>query len=245
MTPSFGPRLGSGPRPPAGFSLLEFIVALLILTVMMGAVFAQIDLLQKRARAEQSKLDSFQQARNFVDLLARDVHNAGYPNTRVLDPSVFTQSPVVNDPRLAVGLVKVDSGELRLETLDDQGNVLSVVYQLVSTGTACPCLRRSQAFKIPGNPLTQQSLALENGVEHVQNTTLFAAYDGNGNAVALPVDMNSNPAAIAGIKTLDVVLTVRGDLRDAQSGQYPVTTLRSTIRLLQCSSVATGQANSC
>ena len=123
--------------------------------------------------------------------------------------------------------------------------MLSVVYELVASGTACPCLRRSQAFKIPGNPLTQQSLALENGVEHVQNTTLFAAYDGNGNAVALPVDMNSNPAAIAGIKTLDVVLTVRGDLRDAQSGQYPVTTLRSTIRLLQCSSVATGQANSC
>ena len=71
-----------------GFSLLELMIVLLVLSVMMGAVFSQIRLVQIRSTAEQTKLDMFQESREFMDQLQRDLHEAGYPNIRNFGPSV-------------------------------------------------------------------------------------------------------------------------------------------------------------
>jgi prepilin-type N-terminal cleavage/methylation domain-containing protein len=225
-------------RADVGFTLIELMVVVLILTIMMGVVFRQVDLVQKRARTEQSKLDAFQQGRDFVDLMVRDIHGAGYPNARVQDASQITNG--LSDPKNAIGLVKVDTGELRLETYDDQGKVIAVVYQLNSG-----VLQRSQYFKNNASPLTGQTVSLQNGVENVQNTTIFTAYKTDGTVVTLPVDISSSPTAIASIKSIEIVLQVQGNVTDIQSGVRPVTTLRSVVRVTNCSEATTGQSNSC
>src|SRR5205807_9427129 len=65
-----------------GFSLIEMMVVLAIVTIIMGSVFKSIDLAQRTSRSQQVKLDLTQQAREFVDQLTRDLRNAGYPYQR-------------------------------------------------------------------------------------------------------------------------------------------------------------------
>ena len=63
----------------AGFSLLELTISILILIIVMGVVFSQINNVQKNTKTESLKLDLTQESREFVDQFARDLHMSGYP----------------------------------------------------------------------------------------------------------------------------------------------------------------------
>lgn len=62
-----------------GFSLLEMMVVVAVLSIVMGAVFGLLNTAQQRYRAESDVLDAFQGSRAVVDQLTREVHSAGYP----------------------------------------------------------------------------------------------------------------------------------------------------------------------
>ena len=244
-----------------GFSMVELLIVLMILSLLTAAIFRQIDLVQQRAATEQSKLDMFQESREFMDQIARDLRQAGYPSSRHFAPGVLTpdasrpSSPYAADSRAAVGLVKVDAGDLWFEgDVDGTGNVSVVHYHLdPSTANNCPCLRRSEQQKIIGDPLTGQTTPVyQVEVQNVQNGTsaadaIFWAYPhGSGGAAAsLPIDFNSQAATIASIDTIKIVLTVRSKNPDPKTGQRPVTTLVSTVRLNNCSAATTAQYMSC
>jgi prepilin-type N-terminal cleavage/methylation domain-containing protein len=234
-----------------GFSLIELMVVLLLLSVLMGAVFRQVSQMQARVHTEESRSDLFQESREFVGQLSRDLSQAGYPNARNWAAGVLT-SPTTNDSRNAVGLVKVAVDELRFEgDIDGNGTVDSVVYSLTSTGTGCPCLQRSEQTKLAANPLTGQGTPTFTGtsVQGVQNGTssdpIFRAYTTDGTAVTLPVDINSNASTMAQISAVEVSLTVKSPNRDVQTGVQPQSTVRNTIWLGNCSGAATGQKKSC
>ena len=113
------------------------MVACAITLVIMGALFAQIIHGQKYAASQDAKLDLFQESRQFMDQMSRDLRSAGYPNTRNFqsDPS----SPAQESPQEAVGLVKLDVGELWFESsIDGSGNVSVIHYKLVATGAGMP-----------------------------------------------------------------------------------------------------------
>src|SRR5256886_9859704 len=69
-------------RAHEGFSLIEMMVVMAIISIIMGSVFKSIDLTQRTARSQQVRLDLTQQAREFVDQLTRDLRSAGYPYQR-------------------------------------------------------------------------------------------------------------------------------------------------------------------
>ncbi len=222
----------------SGFSLLELMVVLLILTIMMGAVFSQIRNVQARSAAEQTKLDMFQESREFMDQLERDLHEAGYPNSRNLGSGMIVNG--INEPGNAVGLVKVDVNELWFEgDVDGDGLVDSVQYQYDGTSVGCPCLKRSQVNKVAGSPLSQGS-SFQTEVQNVQNpTSIFSAYKADGTAVTLPVDITSNPTAIASIKTIRIQLNVQSKQFDLATRQFPQVTLSNTVSLNNCSAAPT------
>ena len=62
-----------------GFSLIELMVVLLIFMIVSAVIFGLINVAQIRYRSEQQFLDSFKSARDAVDLMVRDIRNAGYP----------------------------------------------------------------------------------------------------------------------------------------------------------------------
>ncbi len=237
-------------RRQAGFSLLELMIVLLVMSIMMGAIFQQIGLVQQRASAEATKLDIFQESREFMDQMGRDLKQAGYPNGRNYVSTAFTVAghPELSGPNHqnnAVGLVKVGVGELQFEAdVDGTGQVSTIHYYLDTTGTNCPCLKRSQMPKIPGDPVTGQSLPLYwTEVQNVQNGTtanpIFTAYDPNGAPLALPADIDNQGDIVGKIKSIQVLLTVQSPVADLKTGVKPIINLTQTIKLNNCSAAQT------
>jgi len=66
-------------RQQRGFSLLEVMLVMAIFLIVSGAVFLLLNTAQFRYRAEQAFLESFQGARQGMDQILLDVHNAGFP----------------------------------------------------------------------------------------------------------------------------------------------------------------------
>src|SRR5579859_5300691 len=79
----------------AGFSLLELVIAVAIMTIVLTAIFKGVNVVVQRSQAEQTKIDLVQEGRDFVDEFERDLHQAGYPNCRMVATAL---SPGVNCP---------------------------------------------------------------------------------------------------------------------------------------------------
>jgi prepilin-type N-terminal cleavage/methylation domain-containing protein len=138
----------------AGFSLLEMLFAVAILTIVMAVVFNQINLVQKRSRVEDTKLDLTQESREFMDQVVRDMHSVGFP-TQIMYPSA-----AITDGNVAAGLVKIAYDELWFEgDVDGDGQVDVIDYKLQpGTGGKCPCtISRSQYPKAAGTALLSQT----------------------------------------------------------------------------------------
>src|SRR5437870_6642791 len=99
----------------SGFSLMEVLIVLVVLLTLTASIFQMINLSTERSATEQTKLDMFQEAREFMDQMSRDLRQAGYPSPRNMSQSVLTQVPFKNDLHAAAGLVKIDGGELMFE----------------------------------------------------------------------------------------------------------------------------------
>ena len=97
-------------RRTAGFSLLEMMISLAVLLIVTGAVFEQIIQMERKSAAEEAKIDTAEQAREFVDQMVRDLHMAGYPNAAMYSAPLDNTSPLV-----AAGLVSVSPTQIILE----------------------------------------------------------------------------------------------------------------------------------
>src|SRR3984893_5661717 len=238
-----------------GFSLLEMMVVVVILGIVTAGLFAQIDSAQQRAFSEQIKLDNFQEARDFVDQFFRDVNQIGYPNSRIVDTtsaswSPALASPLINDNRLAIGLVKIDANEIRFEgDMNGDGVVQSVIYMINGSGTCALCLHRSQVDKISADPLTGQTQNWGTEANDVISNPIFSYFQADGTQVtALPVDISTAAGAqiIASIKTIQISLLIRNNtVLDPKSRQPIETTFQGEVSLNNCSMAANGAPMSC
>ncbi|HEX4606554.1 MAG TPA: prepilin-type N-terminal cleavage/methylation domain-containing protein, partial [Candidatus Angelobacter sp.] len=148
-----------------GYTLLELLVSLLILATVSGAVFEQINHMQKRSSSEAMKLDLSQQAREFMDQTVRDLHMAGYPGA-----SMYSD-PTVHPSMVASGLVAVSPTQIVLEgDVNNDGTVYSVNISYVANDPndpTCPCIRRSAIAKIDADPFSQPTTLNYTETSHV------------------------------------------------------------------------------
>jgi prepilin-type N-terminal cleavage/methylation domain-containing protein len=239
-----------------GFSLIEMLVVVLILGIVSAGLFEQIDTAQQRAFSEQVKLDNLQEARDFVDQFFRDINQIGYPNSRMIDTTVVWSpplaSPLINDNRLAIGLVKIDVNEIRFEgDMNGDGVVQSVVYMVNGSTTCALCLQRSQVDKVSADPLNGQTPIWGTSVNDVINSPVFSYYKADGTPIptsSLPVDISSAGGAqtIASIKTIQISLIVRNNnVVDPKTRQPIETTFQGQVSLNNCSMAASGAPMSC
>ena len=175
-------------RWQGGFTLLELMLVCAILAIVLGSVFQGIRTVTQRSQAEQVKVDLTQSAREFVDEFERDLHQAGYPNCRLVatagipnncpaDNSSLAQAQVASNPALAVGLVYIDNTKILFEgDMEGDGTVESVEYKLVDANGAnppasCPCtLQRSQAPKVAAFPWGQPPPLFYQELQNVVNS---------------------------------------------------------------------------
>jgi prepilin-type N-terminal cleavage/methylation domain-containing protein len=174
-------------RSQAGFSLIELLIVVAILTVIMGAVFTQLVDVQKRFRSEEAKLDLSQEGREVMDTLVRDLRQVGYPNAAMYAGGIVNNTSINN----AAGFVQFSPTELWFEgDVDGDGQVEQVHYQWQpGDNGSCPCrLQRSQVPRLALPPFSAGHgkrfiTALDNilnsgGQVPVGGTTSFRSGDG-------------------------------------------------------------------
>ncbi len=232
-----------------GFSLLELLVVTLLMSILLGAVLSEIAVMQQRSRAEQTKVDIFQESRDFVDQFVRDAHETGYPSLRMFDTASWPTaplSPIYTEPKLAAGITFIGPSEIKFEgDVEGDGKVDLVDYNLLATGNNCPCLQRGAVDKASG------SAVFSNEVQNVQSagTTadpIFIGYTATGTAVtSADTTTLTGRQALATIKTVLIRLKTKAGTVDPQTGQAAETTLSGQATIVNCSLAATGQANSC
>jgi type II secretory pathway pseudopilin PulG len=231
-------------RNERGHTLVELLVAIGVLGLVTAGVFGQLNTAAQRIYTEQIKVDNFDQARDFVDQFFRDINQIGYPNGRI----VTNLTNGINDPRVAVGLVKISPTSIWFEgDINATGVVQEVQYQINGSTTCALCLQRSAVPKIAGNPLTGQSPA-DWGTEVNDLTTpiIFTYFDVNGVQITPPAapggyDINGNGAQLAQVKTIHISLTIQDpNVTDPKTHQQIQTSFEGEVSLNNCSLAANG-----
>ena len=100
-SPRLIPRTNAKNSAIAGFTLIELLVSLAILITVTGAVFEQINSMQKKSASEAANVYLTQQSRDFLNQTVRDLHMAGYPG-----PGMYSNA-AAHPALVAYGLVRV------------------------------------------------------------------------------------------------------------------------------------------
>lgn len=150
-------------RIAKGFSLLELMVAILLLSALMAVAVNGMMEMQRRGNTEASKTDTVQETRDFIDQVVRDIHDAGYPPPRAvswaasvtplcvvqLNGASTINTTVANNtsPYVACGITNFSHTKVIYEgDLGDGSGVVSVVILDIQPNaagnTTCPCILR-------------------------------------------------------------------------------------------------------
>jgi prepilin-type N-terminal cleavage/methylation domain-containing protein len=238
-----------GTNSQRGFTLIEMLIVVAILATVTGGIFLQLNTAQQRLNTEQIKVDNFDEARDFVDQFFRDINQIGYPNGHMvsfLSPTLLTAQA---DTRVAVGLVKIDANSIWFEgDVSGSGVVQSVQYKVNGANlTVCSlCLQRSAVPKVAGDPETGQGTPGPVWGTEVNDVILtnpiFTYFDTNGTQLTtLPLDINSNGATLATVKTIHISLTIQNNANiDPKTGQAIRTSFDGEVSLNNCSMATTG-----
>lgn len=209
-----------------GFTLIELLMVVLLLSIVVGAVFSQIDRAQVRYKVEDQKVDLTQQEREFIDQFTRDLHQAGYPSA-----AMFGGIATAN--QVALGLISLSNNDVVIEgDVDGNGAVDSVEYSYFdgsgwpSPGppNPCPCIRRSQVPK--GTAVSAATTFTQ--VQGVVGTSFFTAFDAGGGTITLP----ASPSDLARIKTIQINLTTQGAGQDSDAHKSIQVTMTGMARLV-------------
>lgn len=207
----------------SGFTLIELMIVAAIFAIVLGIVTEGLVELQRRGNTDAAKVDKTQEARQFLDQIINDIHQAGFPNSRMYDSS----NQVSNN--IAQGLVSASSTAIQFEgDVDGSGNVSEVFIQLlVPAGGNCPCtLQRGTLLKsqyVNGNAVPYYT-----EVDNVTNQNIFSAYKNDGSSIDLSSPASAGDLLI--IKTIGVRLSVQSTTPEA-NGVYPIITMSSEAKI--------------
>jgi prepilin-type N-terminal cleavage/methylation domain-containing protein len=235
-------------RNERGHTLVELLVAVGILGLVTAGVFGQLNTAAQRIYTEQVKVDNFDQARDFVDQFFRDINQIGYPNGRI----VTNLTNGINDPRVAVGLVKISPTSIWFEgDINGTGIVQEVRYKINGSGNCSLCFQRSTIAKTNAAPLTQTGGDWGTEVNDLTTTTIFTYFDVSGNQIFPPAepggyDISSNGPQLASVKTIHISLTIQDpNVTDPKTHQQIQTSFEGEVSLNNCSLAATANPMSC
>jgi len=209
-------------RSQGGFSLLELLIAMVILAVVVAVIVSGVTQLQKTNTNQAVNVDLTQESRQFMDQVVEDLHQAGFPSVTMFDAATSAANPNL----YAVGLVSVSSTAIQYEGDVDGTGVSEVFVQLTPSAGPCPCtLRRGAVSKTLFAGGTVPTYYTE--VDGVNNLNIFTAYDKAGNVIPLPcaATVCADGSSMANIKDIGVLLNVRSSVPNPTTGAYSYVTM--------------------
>jgi prepilin-type N-terminal cleavage/methylation domain-containing protein len=205
----------------SGFSLVELLIALAVMSIVIGVTLNGVNRAQKRNASEAVKMDMTQQAREGLDQIVRDLHQAGYPS-----PAMYASSTVnASLYALTIGPLTTgtQSGVSFEGDVDGDGNVDSVTYTTSpASGSNCPCvIQRTIGRKSGGGSNTSML------IDNVQSFSIVA-YDATGTALGnLGAPTLTAPNNVT---RLDLQLEIAGQQPDMDTKKNAAASFRATIR---------------
>jgi prepilin-type N-terminal cleavage/methylation domain-containing protein len=209
-------------RSQGGFSLLELLIAIVILAVVVAVIVGGVTQLQKTNTTQAVNVDLTQEARQFMDQVVEDLHSAGYPSVNMFDLTTSAANPNL----YAVGLVSVTANSIQYEGDVDGTGVSEVFVQLSPAGGPCPCkLLRGAVSKTLFAGGAAPTYYTE--VDGVNNLNIFTAYNKAGNLIPLPcaATLCADGSAMTNIKDIGVLLNVRSSVPNPTTGAYTYVTM--------------------
>ena len=201
-----------------GFSLIELMISMAILTAVVGVAVSGLTQLSQRNTREATHVDLTQESREFMDQIVSDIHQGGFPSVRMFDPAT---NPTLQSNNVSAGLINVTPSSLQFEAdVDGSGTVSEVYIQLNPLNGPCPCT--IQRGTVPKGSGTLPVYYTE--VNNVNNTNIFTGYDNQGNAVVLNGVPSNNLAAI------EITLSVRAPIPDSNLF-YPTITMSTAAKI--------------
>lgn len=204
-----------------GFSLLELMLALVILSAVIAILTNGIMQIEQKSASDVNKVGLAQESRQFMDQLLRDLRQCGFPGLAMFDPASGATS---SSSYVAQGLISFSSTAIQFEG-DIDGSGVSEVYiqAVVPPGGNCPCtVQRGTVLKsVGGTPAYYTEL------DNVMSQNIFTAYKYDGTAY------NSSTDALSSIKNIGITLYVQSPFPDTNqsSTTYPTTTMVSEARI--------------
>jgi type II secretory pathway pseudopilin PulG len=234
----------------SGFSLVETMLALFIMTIVVGVAVDGLITMQRRSTAEMEKTDTVQETRDFIDQVVRDVHDAGYPPT-----TVFNQGPALgctNNTNISCGITSFSSTQVVYEgDLDGTGTIYQVYLQLaLNPGqTSCPCKLQRGVVRKQNPPVAPTYFTEVDGVlnsgdgaggttygisltgpgsyTNYASADVFKAWDQSAGPVANCVDVTS----CSSIRNLQITVNVAPRYADPTTKVYRVYSITSKAQL--------------
>lgn len=223
-------------RDQRGFSLLEMVVTLAILTIVIAVVTDAIMMMQSRSTTETGKVDLTQQSREFMDQIVSDIHQNGFPPIKAFDPSDTVMVPSADcrqDQYVACGLLSLSANSMQFEG-DVDGTGVSEVFIQESAGP-CPCtIQRGTLPKATyiANPAATPPYYTE--VDNVMNTVIFDPTGSDGQDLSGLLPMSS---AFGNVADIQITLYVRSLQPDAKTKQYATVTLVASAKITNVNSL--------
>ncbi len=208
-----------------GFSFLELIVSIAILTTVIGVVMTGVSQIEQRSASDVNKVGVAQESRQFMDQILRDMRQTGYPSLAMFDPSTLTSgTDCTQDNNVACGIRSFSSSAIQFEGDIDGSGVSEVYIQVVvPTSGNCPCtVQRGTVLKsVGGTPAYYTEL------DNVMSQNIFTAFKYDGTAWISGTD------GLGLIKNIGVTLYVRNPSPDVNQSSvtYPTTTMVSSVRI--------------
>jgi len=203
-----------------GFTLLELIVSVSILTAVIGVVTTGIMDIQKKSASDVNKVGLAQESRQFMDQILRDLRQSGFPSLAMFDPA---SGVTTSSNNVAIGLISFSTSAIQFEGDIDGSGVSEVYIQVVVPTGGCPCVvQRGTVLKsVGGTPDYYTEL------DNVMSQNIFTAYKYDGSAWVSGTD------DISLIKNIGITLYVQSPTPDVNqsTATYPTTTMVSEVRI--------------
>ena len=221
-----------------GFSLVELLVSMVILSMVLGVVVEGITTMQERNLVETNKLDLTQESREFMDQIVNDLDQVGFPSMIMFDPSTLASKTDCRlDNNVACGLMSVSSNAIQFEGDVDGSGVSEEWIQLVNTNgpgavacTAPPCvIQRGTVSKAAWNNGAGALPPFYTEVSGVMNATVFTAYKSDGTVAPIPTVLGTG--TLKSITGIGITLYVKSSQSDPKTGIFPTVTMVSTAKL--------------
>lgn len=200
---------------PNGFTMIELLVSLAILTVVVGVVVDGLTRLVQRNRMETDKVDLTQESRSFMDQIVSDIHQSGFPDKRMFDMSSLNPPTTPANfncnlyAQISCGLINATPSSVQFEAdVDGSGTVSEVFIQLNPLNGPCPCIIQRGTVSKAAWILNGAQPFYYTEVNNVSNTNIFQGYDNAGNNVPL------NGAPAANLNAIEITLNVLSPISD-------------------------------